>query len=261
MTDSLLVSTQDAVATLTFNRPALMNAMDLDMTARLKKAAEAVCDDPAIRAVVLRGAGNAFMAGGDVSLFHAQLADLPHLIVNMAREFHYVIMALRRMEKPVLASAHGSVAGAGVSLLCAADLAVAAEGTKFTLAYSNIGTSPDGGSTYFLPRLVGGRKAMEMALLPDAFDAQVALSMGLVNWVVPAEELAARTTNIAQRLAQGPTIAFGRTKALFNQSFAATLESQLEAEAQAFAHCSRSADLREGITAFVEKRRPRFSGA
>jgi 2-(1,2-epoxy-1,2-dihydrophenyl)acetyl-CoA isomerase len=261
MTDSLLVSTQDAVATLTFNRPSVMNAMDLDMTARLKKTTESLCDDTSIRAVVLRGAGNAFMAGGDVALFHTHLQDLPQLIVAMAREFHYVIMALRRMAKPVLASAHGSVAGAGVSLLAAADLAIAAEGTKFTLAYSNIGTSPDGGSTYFLPRLLGSRKAMEMALLPDAFDAQSALSAGLINRVVPQDELEAYTQKIAQRLANGPTIAFARTKALFNQSFAATLESQLEAEAQAFAFCARSADLREGIAAFVEKRKPRFSGA
>jgi 2-(1,2-epoxy-1,2-dihydrophenyl)acetyl-CoA isomerase len=188
------------------------------------------------------------------------LRELPELIVRWGRELHFGIQALRRMDKPVLAAVHGAVAGAGMSLMLAADLAIASDDTKFTLAYARIGASPDGGSTFLLPRLVGYRKAMELALLPDRFDAEQARSLGLVNWVVPADRLAPESMAIAQRLAAGPTRAYGEAKRLFNQSLANSMESQMEDELQAFARCARSADLAEGVTSFVEKRDPIFSG-
>jgi 2-(1,2-epoxy-1,2-dihydrophenyl)acetyl-CoA isomerase len=165
------------------------------------------------------------------------------------------------MEKPVLAAVHGAVAGAGMSLMFAADLALAAADTRFTLAYANIGASPDGGSTYFLPRLVGYKKAMELALLPDRFDAQTAHSLGLVNWVVPPEQFAQESARIARRLAAGPTRAYAEAKRLFHQSAAASMESQMEEELRAFARCARTADLKEGVSAFVEKRPPTFVGS
>jgi len=155
---------------------------------------------------------------------------------------------------------HGAVAGAGVSVMAAADLALAAEGTKFSLAYSRIGASPDGGSTYFLPRLLGTRRALEMMLLADTFDAQAALRLGLVNWVVGAGELAAETAKLAGRLAQGPTAAFAETKRLVNRSYEQPLPAQLEAEMEAFARCAVTRDFAEGVTAFVEKRKPLFKG-
>jgi 2-(1,2-epoxy-1,2-dihydrophenyl)acetyl-CoA isomerase len=155
---------------------------------------------------------------------------------------------------------HGAVAGAGVSVMAAADLALAAEGTKFSLAYSRIGASPDGGSTYFLPRLLGARRALEMMLLADTFDAQAALRLGLVNWVVGAGELAAETAKLAGRLAQGPTAAFAETKWLVNRSYEQALAPQLEAEMEAFARCAVTRDFAEGVTAFVEKRKPNFKG-
>ena len=130
----------------------------------------------------------------------------------------------------------------------------------FTLAYSNLGASPDGGSSYFLPRILGTRKALELAFLPDRFDAATALSIGLVNWVVPAAELDARVASIAKRLASGPTLAFAKTKALMNQSHDMSIEAQLEAEVLSFAECARGPDLREGVMAFVEKRKPNFGG-
>jgi len=171
-----------------------------------------------------------------------------------------MLQSLRRMGKPVLASVHGAVAGAGFSLMCATDLAIAAADTRFTLAYTNIGASPDGGSTYFLPRLVGYKKAMEMIMLPDRFDAETARQNGLVNWVVPNEKLAEETARIAQRLAAGPTRAYAEAKRLVNQSLD-SLDAQMEQELQAFSRCARGADLKEGVTAFVEKRKPVFKGA
>jgi 2-(1,2-epoxy-1,2-dihydrophenyl)acetyl-CoA isomerase len=260
MSEVVRLSVANGVATIVLNRPHVMNAMDGEMMQQLRPVTEAVEKDTSIRAVVLRGEGAAFMAGGDVAVFHRHLAELPELIVTWGREMHAAFLALRRMGKPVLASVHGAVAGAGFSLMCAADLAIAAVDTRFTLAYANIGASPDGGSTYFLPRLVGYKKAMEMIMLPDRFDAETARLHGLVNWVVPNEKLAEETARIAQRLASGPTRAYAEAKRLVNQSLD-PLDAQMEQELQAFSRCARGADLREGVTAFVEKRKPVFKGA
>ena len=260
MSEVVRLSVANGIATIALNRPHVMNAMDGEMMRQLRPVTESVEKDPAVRAVVLRGEGAAFMAGGDVAVFHQHLAELPELIVTWGREMHAAFLALRRMGKPVLASVHGAVAGAGFSLLCAADLAIAAVDTRFTLAYTNIGASPDGGSTYFLPRLVGYKTTMEMIMLPDRFDAETARQHGLVNWVVPNEKLVAETLRIAQRLAAGPTRAYAEAKRLVNQSLD-PLEAQMEQELQAFSRCARTADLKEGVTAFVEKRKPVFKGA
>ena len=260
MSAVVLLSVERGVATILLNRPQVLNAMDGEMMQQLRPIAESVQNDPAVRAVVVRGEGPAFMAGGDVSVFHSHLRELPELIVRWGREMHFAFLALRRMGKPVLASVHGAVAGAGFSLLCAADLAIAAADTKFTLAYANIGASPDGGSTHFLPRLLGYRKAMELALLPDRFDAETARSLGLVNWVVTGDKLPEETAKIAQRLASGPTKAYAEAKRLMNQSLATSIETQMEEELFAFSRCASTADLKEGVTAFVEKRKPVFKG-
>jgi 2-(1,2-epoxy-1,2-dihydrophenyl)acetyl-CoA isomerase len=261
MSSVVLTSIDRGVATLTLNRPQVLNAMDGEMMQQLRPAVESVENDASVRAVVLRGAGAAFMAGGDVAVFHRHLAELPELIVRWGTEMHLAFLGLRRMGKPVLAGVHGAVAGAGFSLMCAADLAVAAAGTKFTLAYANIGASPDGGSTHFLPRLVGYKKAMELVLLPDRFDAETARTLGLVNWVVPDDRLEEETQRIARRLADGPTGAYAQAKRLLNQSFATPMDKQMEEELLAFSHCARGPDLKEGVTAFVEKRKPVFGGA
>jgi 2-(1,2-epoxy-1,2-dihydrophenyl)acetyl-CoA isomerase len=258
--ETLIYTVVDNIATIALNRPHVMNALDANMIGRLREVCESARDDAAVRMIVLRGNGPAFMAGGDVALFRANLPQLPALVEKLAGELHRAIEALRAAPKPVLASVQGAVAGAGVSLLAAADLAIAADDTKLTLAYSKIGTSPDGGSTYFLPRIVGMRKALELMLLSDPIDAQTALDLGLVNWVVPAAELARATDKIASRLANGPTFAYGETKALVNRTFERSLEAQLAAETQSFARCAATRDLAEGVTAFVEKRKPRFEG-
>jgi 2-(1,2-epoxy-1,2-dihydrophenyl)acetyl-CoA isomerase len=237
-----------------------MNALDGEMIRRLRKACEQVECENAARVVVLRGAGPAFLAGGDVSVFHANLPRMPELVREFAGELHRAILALRRAPQPVLASVHGAVAGAGVSLMAAADLVIAAADATFTLAYGRIGTSPDGGATFFLPRLVGYRKALELMLLSDTVDAQKACSLALVNWVVVPAELGAETGRIAQRLARGAARAISETKQLVNQSLERTLVAQLGAEVEAFTRCAATRDFAEGVTAFVEKRRPNFKG-
>ena len=260
MSQSVLLRVEEGVATLSFNRPQVMNAMDADMMIQFRAAAELVQNDSAVRAVILRGEGPGFMAGGDVGVFHRHLGELPELIVRWGRELHFAVQALRRMPKPVLASVHGACAGAGFSILCAADLAIAADDARFSLAYANIGTSPDGGSSYFLPRLVGYKKAMELTLLPDLFEAATARAHGLVNWVVPQAELAQETARIAARLANGPTRAHAEAKRLLNDSPGRSTETQMEEELFAFARCARTEDFADGVTAFVEKRKPKFNG-
>lgn len=260
MSELVLLSIEEGVATLSFNRPQVLNAMGADMMIQFRAAAELVQRDAAVRAVVLRGEGKAFLAGGDVALFHQRIKELPEAIVRWGREMHFAILALRRADKPVLASVQGACAGAGFSILCAADLAVAADDAYFSLAYTKIGASPDGGSTHFLPRLVGYKKAMELTLLADRFDANKARELGLVNWVVPAAELGQETQRIARELARGPTQAFGEAKQLMNQSLDRTIETQMEQELAAFARCAATHDLAEGVAAFVEKRKPVFNG-
>ena len=260
MSQRVLLRIDGGVATLSLNRPEVMNAMDGETMIELRAASELVARDPAVRVIVLRGEGPAFCAGGDVALFHQRLDDLPQLIVQLGREMHFALWALRRAPKPVLAVVHGTVAGAGFSLLCAADLAIAADDTRFTLAYTNIGTSPDGGSSHFLPRLLGYKRAMQVTLLPDMFDAATARDYGLVNWTVPAGSLAEEAQRIAARLAKGPTVAYGEAKRLLNASFDRGMETQMEDELIAFGRCAVTEDLREGVTAFVQKRKPSFHG-
>jgi len=260
MTSHVLLERRGAIARLTLNRPDKLNVLGAEMVSELRTYLAELGADPAVRVVILEGAGKAFMAGGDVVNFYANLPHMPKLIRTWASAFHDVIQDLRGMPKPVLAKVHGAVAGGGLSVMLACDLAIAGEGTKFTLAYANIGTSPDGGSTHFLPRAIGARRALELALITDPFDATRACELGLVNWVVPDAELDARTTEIATRLSNGPTEAYARTKALIGATFDRTMTEQLAAEVESFSACAGTHDFAEGVTAFVEKRKPRFEG-
>ena len=263
--DSVRFAQADGIATLTLDRPAALNALNHDMVAALQAATQRVEQDRNVRAVILQGGDN-FMAGGDLKWFKEMLDNEPdktvlrHEFERFVHEVHPIILRLRHMPKPVVASVQGAVAGFGISLMLACDLAIAAENAMFTLAYSLIGASPDGGSSYALPRAVGLKRAFEIALLGDRFDAETAHAAGLINRVVPSDALAAETAALAARLAAGPTHAYANTKALLNASLHRSLEDQLDAEARSFADCAGTDDFAEGIGAFVEKRKPRFTG-
>lgn len=260
----VLVAREGAVATVTLNRPEALNALNRELTLGLREAVFSLESDPSVRCVVLRG-GEHFMAGGDLKWFRQMsegrsAADNRVQFEGFIHEVHALIVSLRRMPKPVLASVRGAVAGFGMSLMMAADLALAADNAYFTLAYTLVGVSPDGGSTFSLPRIVGQKKAMEIALLGDRFDAPSAERLGLVNRVVPLNTLESETAKLATRLAAGPTAVYARTKGLLNASLGSSLESQLQREAEAFAQSASEPDFHEGLAAFVEKRKPRFTG-
>jgi 2-(1,2-epoxy-1,2-dihydrophenyl)acetyl-CoA isomerase len=215
-----------------------------------------------VRCLVIRG-GEHFMAGGDLKWFSELLAtrspqEIRVQFEGFILEVHALVLSLRRMPKPVLASVSGAAAGFGMSLMMACDMALAADSAYFTLAYTLIGATPDGGSTYALPRIVGQKKAMEIALLGERFDAAAAERFGLVNRVVPAASLEAETQKLAARLAAGPTTVYARTKSLVNRSLENSLESQLQREAESFAQSASEPDFKEGLSAFIEKRKPRW---
>ena len=260
--DPILLSRKGPIATLTLNRPESLNALDLAMMDALVGHAVTLAADDSVRCVVIQGAGRHFMAGGDIRTFAANL-DAPPAerkldFARIVQRVHTAIEAIYRMPHPVVAAVHGAVAGFGLSLMCACDLAVAAESSYFTSAYRHIGLTPDGGATYALPRIVGVKKAMEIVLLGERFGVDEALRIGLINRAVPEAELATIIEKLAAALAGGPALALRNGKRLVNESLSRSLSAQLDAEAASFAACSATSDFVEGIGAFLDKRNPRF---
>lgn len=259
--DTPVMLTRDgAIAHIVLNRPALLNAVNVPMAEALRDACSKIAADSDVRVVVLSGAGKAFMAGGDLARFQAEPADAHEHADALIRPLNEVVLMLAALRQPVIASLHGAVAGAGVSLALACDLAIAADTVNFNLAYARLGASPDVSASWYLPRIVGLRKAMEIALLVENIDAAEALRLGMINRVVPAASLASETMSLAKRLANGPTAAYGATKRLLRGADACTLAQQLDAERDAFCNCARSNDFAEGIAAFYGKRAARFTG-
>ena len=253
------------VGLITLNRPEARNAFNASMMGDLAEALQA-CRSPDIRAVLITGSGEAFCAGADVREFATRLEEAgPEGISKHLRElagrFHRdVILEIRRLEKPVVAGINGVAAGGGFSLMLSCDIRIAADNARFLMAYANIGATADGGSTYYLPRLVGASRAMELYLAAQPINAEAALSMGLVSQVFPAADFNRHALETAVRLAQGPTKAFGKVKAMMDRSWQSSLEDQLDLETTAIADIGLTSDFQEGINAFTGKRRPWFQG-
>jgi 2-(1,2-epoxy-1,2-dihydrophenyl)acetyl-CoA isomerase len=246
------------IAKLTLNRPAVGNAIDVPMARALMEAAIVCDEDDSIRCVLLSGTGRLFCAGGDVGAFAAAGDAIPSLLKEITAYLHMAIARFARMGKPLVTAVNGPAAGAGLSLAILGDIALAARSAHFTLAYTAIGLSPDGGSTWLLPRLIGMRRAQELVMTNKRVAADEAASMGLITRVVEDADLAAEAQAVASRLAAGATVALGKSRNLLLASFAASLESHMEAESRAIAEAGRSSQGREGIKAFLEKRKPNF---
>jgi 2-(1,2-epoxy-1,2-dihydrophenyl)acetyl-CoA isomerase len=259
--ETLTFARADGVATLTLNRPDALNALNMALGRDLFHGVLEADDDASVRAIVVTGAGKAFCAGGDVKGFADNLPRIGALIKELTTYLHGAVSRLCRSDKPVIMAINGVAAGGGMSLALAGDVVLAAESARFTMAYSRIAATPDGSSTYYLPRLIGLRRAMELYFTNRVLSAREAQEWGLVTRVVPDGELPAATQALARELAQGPTRAFGGAKRLFHQSTWESLETQMELEAQAIAASGRTDDFRAGVTAFANKQpAPPFRG-
>jgi 2-(1,2-epoxy-1,2-dihydrophenyl)acetyl-CoA isomerase len=254
ITDPLLVDREGGVLTLTLNRPDKLNSFDTALLRSLAEAMTEAREDEAVRAVVITGSGRGFSAGADLTEGLREPVRR-----RLALRYTPIITAMRAMEKPVIAAVNGVAAGAGMSLALAADFRIAAESASFLLAFARIGLIPDAGATFFLPRLVGLARAMELAMLADQIPASEALRIGLVNRVVPDGELAGAASELAVRLARGP-FSLGLIKRALNQSLVSDLGTQLQHEEDLQALAMASGDFAEGVTAFRDKRPAVFQG-
>ena len=258
MTDGLRVDVDGPVATLTLDRPEVLNALTVAVKVALREALERIAADRAVRVVILTGAGRAFCAGQDLA--ERELPDAAPLDVELRERYNPIIRALRSMGQPVIAAVNGVAAGAGASLAFACDLRIAAEDARFILAFGRIGLVPDSGATWFLPRIVGSARAAEMALVGDPIGAEEALRIGLVSRLVPGDQLMAQARELADRIAAGAPLATALTKGALARSATIELDEALEGEAKLQGVAGASADHAEGLAAFREKRVPRFTG-
>ena len=251
---------RDGIATITLNRPEAYNALNLTMGRDLFHAALEADEDPSVRCVVITGAGRAFCSGGDVKDFADNADRIGILIKELTTYLHGAISRLARTAKPVIMGVNGIAAGGGMSLALGGDLVVAAESAKFTMAYAKIAASPDGSSSYFLPRLIGIRRALDLFYTSRVLTAREAMDWGLVSRVHADAEFPTALAALARELADGPTLAYGRGKALFHQSTQESLETQMELEAQAIAASGHTEDFRNGVRAFARKQSVVFKG-
>lgn len=247
-----------AIARITLDRPTAANGIDRQMGRELAQVANRCADDPALKVVLLTGAGKFFSAGGDLKAMAAQEGGAGAYVEHLAHDLHEAMSSFARMNALLLAAVNGTAAGAGFSLAIAADLVVAAESAAFTMAYTRAGLSPDGGASYYLPRLIGLRRTQELMLTNRTLRAAEALDWGLVHRVVPDAELAATVDELAAQFAAGPAHANAAVKKLLLVSSGHNLEEQLAREADFIGACADSADGREGIAAFLDKRAAAF---
>ncbi|WP_405487273.1 enoyl-CoA hydratase/isomerase family protein [Nocardia sp. NBC_00511] len=256
--ENILFEHDGPIARITLNRPKAANGIDQALADELARAANYCSEDPAIKVVVLTGSGRFFSAGGDVRAMAAS-GDTGKFIEQLAGTLHHAVSALARMDALLIVGVNGTAAGAGMSLAVAGDLVVAAESASFTMAYTKVGLSPDGGASYYLPRLIGVRKTQELMLTNRTLSAAEALEWGLLHRVVPDVELTDAVETLAQEFASGPKGSNARVKKLLLVSSQHTLEEQLGTEAGFITQSAESADGAEGIAAFTEKRAPKFA--
>lgn len=261
-TSSVLFDVTDGIGTLTLNRPTALNAIDFDTIERLHEVIQQATTSNEVRAILLTGKGRAFCAGGDVKLMQRVSGDpsAKAMMLDGVRELHRVLAGLYSMPKPVVAAVNGPAAGAGVGLALTADIVWVGASANFTLAFSAIGMSPDSGTTFLLPRVVGPKAAAELFLTGRVLSAEEALEIALVSRVLADDELLPAAHKLTARLAEGPTQAYARVKSLLRSSSEGDFERQLEKERLEVGESTLTEDFAEGLQAFVEKRRPRFTG-
>ncbi|MBE0511551.1 enoyl-CoA hydratase [Candidatus Bathyarchaeota archaeon] len=258
---TIILEKEDGVATITLNRPASFNALDFEMGKELVDAIEKCTKNVRIKVLIITGAGKAFCPGGDLKAMKEWPSDnLGDFFRQLIKLLDRMILDIRLMPKPVIASVNGPAAGAGFSLALACDLRIASDKAIIKQAFTSIALVPAGGWAFYLPKLVGLGKASELIFLDKVLTAGEAEKMGLVNQVVPEAKLREVTLEIAKRLARGPSLAFARAKALLNRALTSSLESQLENERQGIALSGETEDFREALSAFFEKRKPKFQG-
>lgn len=264
MSDTLIMDVADGIATLTVNRPEARNATSPEMLQEIARFVARVEEDPSARCLVIRAVGENFIAGGDVTSFEPTLALDPEerrfTFEKRLMAIAHLYQRLERLNKPVVVVARGAIAGAGISFALLADITIVSDTAFFFFAHGQLGLSLDGALSYYLPRVVGWRKAKELALLNARVGAQEALALGLASRVLPDAELEQEAEKYIRRLATGPTLAMGLTKSLLEHSIASTINEQIRAEAEACGLCTASDDFREGVTAFLGKRKPQFRG-
>ncbi|HJT55786.1 MAG TPA: enoyl-CoA hydratase-related protein [Ktedonobacteraceae bacterium] len=257
----LLIQQDGSVLTITMNRPEVLNAFNEGLLAELTEAIEAVAQDESVRCVVLTGAGRAFGSGQDLkNLTERRSGDASLKVSEHLQKYHRVVLALRAMPKPVIAAVQGVAAGISCNIALACDLRIAADNARFIEAFARIGLVPDGGGAFFLTRLVGTAKAMEMSMLADEVSGQEAERLGLVNKCVPLAEFEETTRALAQRLANGPTTAYGLIKKLVYTSAEVDLQASLQLEGELQDIAFETQDHRNAVEAFLQKRKPEYSG-
>jgi len=256
--DLVLVAIERGIARVTLNRPDRLNALDHDLAVALATTFEGLERDPTLRTVTLMGAGRAFMAGGDIAVFKKAGNDAPEIIGGLIDLFHRIIRSIRRLNVAVVVGVHGAAAGGGVGLALACHFVIASEDAAFVPAYTKLGTNPDGGTTWTVTRLLGPQRALEWLMLGESTDARAAKEMGLVHRVVPKDALASEVDALARRIASGPVTAQASLKRLIDQALYTSLDVQLDAERAGFLRAAATADFREGVSAFLERRQPNF---
>lgn len=256
--EAIVLESSGPIARITLNRPDAANAMNDTLLRELADAASR-CDRGASRVVVLTGAGRFFSAGGDLRTMASSPSTPGDYVKAMADDLHRAISTFARMDAVLITAVNGVAAGAGLSLAVTGDLVLAAESASFTMAYTTVGLSPDGSSSFYLPRLIGVRKTQELMLTNRTLSAAEALAWGLVTELADSAELAARTDALAEKIASGARQSASAVKKLVLMSFKTGLEEQMELEGRLIAECADSPDGNEGINAFLEKRRPQFA--